>query len=264
MTQKTDTYLDRIVADKQEELAAAKARTLRAELEAQIEAAPTVRSFIDALRGPTLSLIAEVKKASPSKGLLRADFDAVDIASRYADGGASAISVLTDAKHFQGSLAHLAAVRQALLDGPPLLRKDFIFDEYQVLEARAHGADAVLLIVAMLEQPLLESLMASIRAYGMTALVEVHDAAEMERAAAAGAELIGINNRDLRTFDVDLATTERLQPLAPGDAVVIAESGVFTRDDMRRMEALGLNAVLIGEALVKDPDPGAKVRELLG
>lgn len=263
MTQQTDTHLDRIVADKRNELTVAKAATSAAALEARVVDAPRVRSFIDALRGPKLSLIAEVKKASPSKGLLRADFDPVDIATSYARGGASAISVLTDAKHFQGSLDHLAAIRNTLPDGPPLLRKDFVFDEYQVLEARANGADALLLIVAMLEQPLLESLMAAIKGHGMTPLVEVHDEAEMERAAAAGAELLGINNRDLRTFDVDLATTERLRPLAPPHAVVVAESGIFTRDDMRRLEAIGVDAVLIGEALVKEPDPGAKVRELL-
>jgi indole-3-glycerol phosphate synthase len=264
MTQRTDTYLDRIIADKREELAAAKAATPAPELEGRVAGAPQVRSFIDALRGPALSLIAEVKKASPSKGLLRADFDPVDIAKRYADGGASAISVLTDAKHFQGSLDHLAAIRQALAAGPPLLRKDFVFDEYQVLEARVHGADAVLLIVAMLEQPLLASLMDTVTTRGMTPLVEVHDEAEMERAVAAGADLIGINNRDLRTFDVDLATTERLRPVAPSDAVVVAESGIFTRDDMRRLEAIGVNAVLIGEALVTERDPSVKVRELLG
>lgn len=263
MTQKTETFLDRIVADKREELAAAKRAVPRAELDTRLSGAPAARSFLDALRGPRLSLIAEVKKASPSKGLLRADFDPVDIARRYAEGGASAISVLTDDKHFQGSLGHLTAIREALPDGPPLLRKDFIFDEYQVMEARVHGADAVLLIVAMLEQVLLELLMASVRGLGMTPLVEVHDEAEMQRAAASGAELIGINNRDLRTFDVDLATTERLRPLAPPEAVVIAESGIFTRDDMHRLEAIGVNAVLIGEALVKEPDPGAKVQELL-
>lgn len=263
MTQKTDTYLDRIVADKREELAAANAATSASELEARVAEAPQVRSFIEALREPALSLIAEVKKASPSKGLLRADFNAVDLARQYASGGASAISVLTDEKHFQGSLEHLAAIRQVLPDGPPLLRKDFVFDEYQVLEARAYGADAVLLIVAMLEQSLLEALMNAIRALGMTSLVEVHDEAEIERAAAAGSELIGINNRDLRTFDVDLVTTERLRPLAPADSVVVAESGIFTRDDMRRLETIDVHAVLVGEALVKEPDPAAKVRELL-
>lgn len=263
MTQQTRTFLDRIVADKREALAAAKQAVPRTELEARLADAPAPRSFIEALRAPGLSLIAEVKKASPSKGLLRADFDPIDIAKRYAEAGASAISVLTDEKHFQGSLDHLNSVRQALPDGPPLLRKDFIFDEYQVIEARAHGADAVLLIVAMLEQPLLESLQTAIRALGMTALVEVHDETELERAAKAGAELIGINNRNLRTFDVDLATTERLRPLAPDGAVVVAESGIFTRDDMRRLESIRVDAVLIGEALVKEPDPGAKVRELL-
>jgi len=264
MTQKTDTILDKIVADKREELAASKAETPLSELRDRLAAALPARSFIDALRGPAISLIAEVKKASASKGPLRSDLDPVNFATIYRDAGASAISVLTDAKHFQGSLGDLRAVRTALADGPPLLRKDFIFDEYQVIEARVHGADAVLLIVAVLEQPLLETLLAAINGLGMTALVEVHDETEMERAAASGAELIGVTNRDLRTFDVDLATTERLTPLAPPGTTIVSESGIHTREDMKRIEAAGADAALIGEALVTAPNPSEKIKELLG
>ncbi len=264
MTQETETFLDQIVSDKRDELAAAKAAVPLSELQSRLADAPSPRSFIDALQDTKISLIAEVKKASPSKGLLRADFDPIDIAKRYATSGASAISVLTDAKHFQGSLEHLESIREALPDGPPLLRKDFIFDEYQIYEARVHGADALLLIVAMLEQPLLDVLLARTQELGMTALVEVHDEGEMERAGAAGADLIGVNNRDLRTFDVDLATTERLTPLAPPGATFVAESGISTRDDIRRLDEAGVDAVLIGEALVTSRDPGEKIKELFG
>ena len=263
MTQKTQPVLDRIVADKREELAAAKRAVPPAGMKAGVNEAPAVRPFLPALQRPSIGVIAEVKKASPSRGLLRADFDPVWLARRYAEGGACAISVLTDARHFQGSLEHLAAIRQALPDGPPLLRKDFLFDEYQLYEARAHGADAVLLITAILEQPLLAELIAVAEALGMTALVEVHDEAEMERALKASPPLIGINNRDLRTFDVDLAITERLRPLVPPGVTIVAESGIFTRDDLRRLEACNVQAALIGEALVTAPDPAAKLRELL-
>jgi indole-3-glycerol phosphate synthase len=264
VTQKTETILDRIVADKREELAAAQARVPLAQLRATAEAAAAPRGFAEALRAPAIGLIAEVKKASPSRGVLRADFDPVWLAQRYAAGGASAISVLTDEKHFQGSLEHLAAVREALPDGPPLLRKDFVFEEYQLCEARANGADAALLIVAILEDALLRDLLAAAGALGLDTLVEVHDEAEMVRAAHAGASLIGINNRDLRTFDVDLAATERLAPLAPPNATIVAESGIFTRDDMRRLEDAGVHAVLIGEGVVTADDPALKVRELMG
>ncbi|MFQ5471519.1 MAG: indole-3-glycerol phosphate synthase TrpC [Dehalococcoidia bacterium] len=264
MTQRTETFLDQIVSDKRDELAAAKAAVPLSELRSRLADAPSPRPFIAALAGTKISLIAEVKKASPSKGLLRADFDPIDIANRYATSGAAAISVLTDAKHFQGSLEHLESIREALPGGPPLLRKDFIFDEYQIYEARAHGADALLLIVAMLEQPLLDALLARTQELGMTALVEVHDESEMERAASSGAELIGVNNRDLRTFDVDLATSERLAPLAPPGATIVAESGISTRDDIRRLEGAGVDAVLIGEALVTSSDPGEKIKELFG
>ena len=264
MTQKTETVLDRIVADKRDELAAAKAALPLAALKRASEEAPAARPFGDALRQPAISLIAEVKKASPSRGLLRADFDAVRLATDYRDAGAAAISVLTDEKHFQGSLSHLHSVRTALPEGPPLLRKDFLFEEYQLYEARCHGADAVLLITVILGTSALQSLIGLAASLAMDTLVEVHDEQELERAISAGAKIIGINNRDLRTFDVDLATTERLAPLAPPGTTIIAESGVFSREDVQRLAACGVDAVLIGEALVTAPHPGAKIREIFG
>ncbi len=263
-TQGTEAVLDRVVADKREELAAAQAALPLVELKARLSSAPPARPFAAALRGESIRLIAEVKKASPSRGLLRADFDPPALARAYAAAGAAAISVLTDEKHFGGSPEHLRAIRKALPSGPPLLRKDFLFDPYQVYETRCHGADALLLIAAILDSGPLAELIELAKALGMAVLVEVHDEAEVGRALAAGAEVIGINNRDLRTFQVDLATTERLQPLVPPDKTVVSESGIFTRDDVRRLEALGVHAVLIGEALVTAPDPGAKVQELMG
>lgn len=264
MTQRTDTILDRIVDHKRGELARAVAVTPSAEMRRRAEAGPSVRDFASALRGPGISLIAEVKKASPSRGVLRENFDHVALAQQYAIAGASAISVLTDEAHFQGTLEHLAAIREALPDGPPLLRKDFLFDAYQLYEARACGADAVLLIVAILEQQLLTDLMSGSAALGMPALVEVHDEAEVDRALAAGATIIGVNNRDLRSFDLDIATTERLRPLIPRGSAVVAESGIFTRDDIHRLDACGVDAVLIGESLVVADDPADKIRELMG
>ncbi len=264
MTQRTETVLDRIVADKREELAAAQLAAPIAELKARLSEAPAARPFGDAIRGESIRLIAEVKRRSPSRGLLRADFDAVDLARAYAGAGTAAISVLTDEKHFGGSLQHLRAVRESLPEGPPLLRKDFLFDEYQLYESRCHGADAVLLIAAILDAGLLAQLIGLAGALGMPALVEVHDEPEMARALAAGAEIIGINNRDLRTFEVNLATTERLRPLAPAGKTVVAESGIFTRADVERLQGLGVHAVLIGEALVTAADPAAKIRELMG
>ena len=237
VTQKTEIVLDRIVADKRDEIAAAKAATPLAEMRQAAENAPAVRPFGVALTGARVGLIAEVKKASPSRGVLRTDFDPVRLATDYRDAGAAAISVLTDEKHFQGSLDHLRSVRNALPDGPPLLRKDFLFDEYQLYEARCSGADAVLLITAILETSVLRSLIDLAVSLGIDALVEVHDDRELERAVAAGAKIIGINNRDLRTFEVDLATTERLAPLAPPGTTIVAESGIFTREDVRRLEA---------------------------
>jgi indole-3-glycerol phosphate synthase len=263
MTQRTDTFLDRILADKREELASAMRSVPFAELKARLPQAPPPRPFGEALRGDTVRLIAEVKKASPSRGVLREQFDPLALARAYAGAGAAAVSVLTDERHFQGSLDHLASIRQALLQGPPLLRKDFLFDHYQLYEARVHGADAVLLIAAVLNSALLAQLLGLVRALDMEALVEVHDELELERALMASATLVGINNRDLRTFKVDLATTERLRPLVPAGVTVVAESGILTRGDVERLRTADVDAVLIGEALVTAPDPAAKIRELM-
>jgi indole-3-glycerol phosphate synthase len=261
--------LDRIVAAKRQELERRRKEEPLGILRTRLaQAPPPTRSLAQALRGPSLGLIAEVKRASPSRGVLRADLDPQALARTYGSSGAAAISVLTEEQHFQGSLDDLIAVR-AVLDGrgdprPPLLRKDFLFDAYHLFEARAYGADAVLLIVAILNPELLAELLALARTLGLECLVEVHDEEELERALAANAQVIGINNRDLRTFEVDLALTERLRPLIPADRVVVAESGVHSRADAERLRALGVNAVLIGEALVTADDPAAKIGELLG
>ncbi|MGQ9572882.1 MAG: indole-3-glycerol phosphate synthase TrpC [Dehalococcoidia bacterium] len=268
--------LDRIVAVKRRELERRRQEEPLAILRERLAQAPPTRSLAQALRlrsgqalgGPALALIAEVKRASPSRGVLRADLDRQALAHTYAKSGAAAISVLTEEQHFQGSLDDLRAVRAAL-DGrgdarPPVLRKDFLFDAYHLFEARAYGADAVLLIVAMLDSALLAELLALARTLALECLVEVHDEQELERALAADAQVIGINNRDLRTFEVDLAVSERLRPLIPADRVVVAESGIHTRADVERLRSLGVNAVLIGEALVTAEEPEAKIRELLG
>jgi indole-3-glycerol phosphate synthase len=260
--QSTGTILDRIVADKYEELAAARRLVPIAQLEARLLHAPPPCPFAEALRGDTISLIAEVKKASPSRGVLREDFDPVALAEAYAGAGAAAVSVLTEEPHFQGSLDDLASIRDALPDGPPLLRKDFLFDPYQLHEARVQGADAVLLIAAILGPARLAQLIDLARSLDMDALVEVHNEPELGRALAAGANLVGINNRDLRTFDVDLATTERLRPLVPPDITVVSESGIRVPADIERLQAVDVQAVLIGEALVTVADPAAKIREL--
>jgi indole-3-glycerol phosphate synthase len=264
------------VADKRQRLERRRQEEPLAILDERVAQAPPTKSLAQALRlrsgqalrGPSLGLIAEVKRASPSRGVLRADLDPKALARTYAGSGAAAISVLTEEQHFQGSLDDLSAVRAAL-DGcgdtrPPLLRKDFLFDAYHLFEARIYGADAVLLIAAILNPGLLAELLALVRTLGLECLVEVHDERELERALAADAQIIGINNRDLRTFEVDLAVSERLRPLIPADRVVVAESGIHTRADVERLRALGMNAVLIGEALVTAEDVGAKIRELLG
>jgi indole-3-glycerol phosphate synthase len=260
--------LDRIVAAKRQELERRRQEEPLAVLRERLaQAPPPTRSLAQALRGPSLALIAEVKRASPSRGLLRADLDPKALARTYAGSGAAAISVLTEEQHFRGSLDDLRAVRAAL-DGrgdtrPPLLRKDFLFDAYHLHEARAYGADAVLLIAAILKPKLLARLLALARTLGLECLVEVHDEEELERALAADAQVIGINNRDLRTFAVDLAVSERLRPLIPEGRLVVAESGIHTRADVERLRALGVNAVLIGEALVTAGDPAGKIEELL-
>lgn len=219
------------------------------------------RGFARGLFGDTRRIIAEVKKASPSKGLIRADFDAVAIASDYAAHGASAISVLTEERFFQGSLVHLEQVHEAV--SVPLLRKDFMLDPYQIVEAKSYGADAVLLIAALLEPNLMRELREQASALALDSLIEVHTETEMAFAVAAGAQMIGINNRDLRTFAVNLSTTERLAPLAPPRTPVICESGIDGVEQMRRVEKLGVHVFLIGEALMRAPAPGTKLRELL-
>jgi indole-3-glycerol phosphate synthase len=262
MTSETSTILDRIVAERREDLARRQREEPFGTLRWRTRQMPPARPFAAALRARPPGLIAEVKRASPSRGLLRADLDAAALARAYVEGGAAAVSVLTEERHFKGSLADLGAVREAV--GAPLLRKDFIFDMYQVFEARAYGADALLLIAAILNPGLLTSLIALARSLGLECLVEVHDEPELERALMAGADVVGINNRDLRTFEVDLATTERLRPLVPPEVTVVAESGVHTRADVQRLAALGVHGVLIGEALVLADDPAAKIRELFG
>jgi len=260
--------LERIVAAKRQELERRRRDEPLGILRTRLaQAAPPTRSLAEALRGDSLGLIAEVKRASPSRGILRADLDPKALVRTYAGSGAAAISVLTEEQHFQGSLDDLTAVR-AVLDGRggprlPLLRKDFLFDAYHLYEARVYGADAVLLIAAVLNPGLLAELLALARTLGLECLVEVHEEQELERALAADAQVIGVNNRDLRTFEVDLALTERLRPLIPADRVVVAESGIHTRADVERLRALGVDAVLIGEALVTAEDAGAKIRELL-
>ena len=254
--------LDEIVTAKREELAVVKASAPLGAVQEQVAQRPEPLSLVSALRGGAVRLIAEVKKASPSRGLLCPDFDPVQLAATYAGNGASAISVLTDPR-FQGEPDHLCAIKNSGVSAAaPVLRKDFIFDPYQVYEARAMGADTYLLIVAILSPTQLGELLALGRDLGMDALVEVHDEDELQVALDAGAEVVGINNRDLRTFNTDLATTEGLAPLIPGDKVIVSESGIFTPEHLQRLGRLGVNAVLVGEALVTAPDTAAKVREL--
>ena len=218
--------------------------------------------FRDALCRPgSLNVIAECKRRSPSRGVLRPAYDPVAIASGYERAGAAALSVLTEPTFFDGALEHLAAVRDAV--SVPLLRKDFIVDSYQLLEACANGADAVLLIVAALPDKQLSALHAEAQALGLAVLVEVHDAGEVERAVAAGAEIVGVNNRNLRTLDVDAQASERAAARIPASAIAVSESGLKTRDDVKRMQALGYRAFLIGERFMTAPNPGAALAGLL-
>jgi indole-3-glycerol phosphate synthase len=213
-----------------------------------------------------VSFIAEVKRSSPSKGVLRADLDPVTLSREYETNGAAAVSVLTDEHYFRGSLDDLRVVRQSI--GLPVLRKDFFLDPYQVYQARAAGADAVLLIVAALEDGALLALLRLIEELGMAALIEVHNAAELGRVLATGLGddrcIVGVNNRDLRTFEVDLATSERLRPLVPAEILMVSESGISNRADVARLAAAGVDAILVGEALVRAKDVGEKVQELSG
>lgn len=253
--------LDDIIAARRADLAAARREQPAAALRRRPGWALPRRGFAAALRARRPAVIAEVKKASPSKGVIRADFDAVAIARRYAAAGAAAISVLTEERHFQGSPAHLEAIRAAV--DLPVLRKDFIVDPYQVEEARAWGADAILLIVAALDDAALRDLHAAALALELDVLVEAHTADEVDRAAAAGATLIGINNRDLRTFATSLETAERLYPRLPAGALAVAESGIGTPADVARLRRAGYQAFLVGESLMREPDPGAALRDLL-
>ena len=262
--QQMPSILDKIVAKKREELADAMRAVPMESLRDAIAARPPALDFAAALRGPGISLIAEVKKASPSKGLLREDFRPTELAATYHQNGAAAISVITDG-HFLGEPAHLTAVKESGASGDaPVLRKDFLFDPYQVYEARAIGADTFLLIVDILSATQLAQLIGLGKSLGMTPLVETHDAGQIATAVACGAEVIGINNRDLHTFVTDLATTETLAPLVPKDRVIVSESGISTPQDLARLEPFGVNAVLVGEALVTADDTAAKVRSLTG
>jgi indole-3-glycerol phosphate synthase len=256
------TILDEILAVKRSELAETRRRA--GELARRAASAPAPRGFRRALlaRGGAPRVIAELKRRSPSKGEIRADFDPVAIARAYEAGGAAALSVLTDERFFGGSLAVLEAVRAAT--ALPLLRKDFVIDPVQIDEARAAGADAVLLIVAALPKPELEELHAHAVALGLDVLVEVHDEAELDAAKGVGADLIGINNRDLRTFVTDLAVTERLAKRVPQGALVVAESGIFGPEDVARLQRAGAAAFLVGESLMREADPGRALRRLLG
>jgi indole-3-glycerol phosphate synthase len=256
-------FLQRIVAAKQVELEAARARAPQAQLESGIQTRPAGR-FKQALHAPGaagIAIIAEVKKASPSRGILCADFHPDAIARAYRDAGACALSVLTDREFFQGSLEDLRAAKAA--SGLPVLRKDFTLDEYHVYEAAAAGADAVLLIVAILQTGLLARLIRLSRALGLDALVEVHSAEELRSAATAGAEIIGVNNRDLRTFEVSIETSLRLIGMIPDDVIAVSESGLRTAEDLERLRAAGFDAFLIGERFMTEKDPGAALRLLL-
>jgi len=255
--------LDEIVAHKREEVAVRRAARPQAALEAVCRGLGPARELAEALTpgaGRRVRLIAEVKKASPSKGVLAADLDVTAQARTYAAAGADAVSVLTDARWFKGSLEDLVAVRGVM--GRPLLRKDFTIDEYQLWEARAAGADAALLIVAALDRRALRDLHQAAKGVGVHTLVEAHTAAELEEALALGARVVGVNNRNLQTLTTDLGNSLRLLPLIPPGHVAVAESGIFTRDDVERVAAAGAHAVLVGEALVRAGDVAAKVREL--
>lgn len=254
--------LDEICAHKREEVEAAKQATPLGTLKKRIGEVNAPRDFRVALRAAGISLIAEVKKASPSRGVLREDMDPLELAGLYERAGASAISVLTDEKYFQGSLANLTAVRRHVK--VPCLRKEFVIDEYQIYEARAAEADAILLIARILSDAQLKDFLALSSELKMAALVETHDAHEIERAIKAGAHILGINNRDLSTFNVDLNTTLDLKRHVPGGHVLVSESGIHAREHVQLLEDGGIDAILVGESLVTSDNIAGKIRELLG
>ncbi|WP_224982468.1 indole-3-glycerol phosphate synthase TrpC [Geomonas agri] len=266
MTQVPDV-LRKIVDYKQGELEQAmRAVPLNEIMDRLADIEDTPRGFqnaiLNSLGSSWTPIIAEVKKGSPSKGLIRADFDPLQIAITYQDNGATCLSVLTDEHFFMGHLSYLALIREQV--SLPLLRKDFIFDPYQIYQARAAGADAILLIAAMLDVPQLRDFHSLAKELSMDVLLEVHDEKELEMALQTDCSMIGINNRDLRTFQVDIATSERLAAQIPAGRIIVAESGINTRDEIVRLTEKGLHAFLIGESMMREPDVGAKLSELLG
>jgi indole-3-glycerol phosphate synthase len=257
------TILDQIVAAKRLEIARAKSATPERQLLARLRNAPPVRDFFAPLdAGGRIKLIAEVKKASPSAGMIRADFDPVAIAKTYENHGATCISVLTDEQHFQGSLTYLEQIRAAVR--LPILRKDFVLDTYQVAEARISGADSVLLIAECLDDCNLRKLFNAVCDLGMTPLVELYEPDNLQRVLDAGATLIGVNNRNLHNFEVDLEHTIRMRERIPDECVLVGESGIKTADDVRRLEAVGVDAILVGETLMRETDIGSAVDRLFG
>lgn len=256
------SVLERIIAYKRDEVAARKRERSLAALEREAKAMGPTRGFRTALERDVPALIAEIKKASPSKGVIRPDFDPPALARAYADGGAACLSVLTDAPSFQGHEDFLVEARRAC--ALPALRKDFMIDPWQIAESRVIGADAILIIMSAVDDQLARDLADAAQSFGVDALVEVHDEAEMERALHLGAKLIGVNNRSLATFATDLAITERLAAMAPADVLLVSESGIFAHEDITRLQSAGARAFLVGESLMRQADVAAATRALLG
>jgi indole-3-glycerol phosphate synthase len=256
------SLLSQILSNTLQELELRKKTLPLDEIRQMAQDQPPALDFASAIKGNTTKLIAEIKKASPSRGIIRHDFDPISIATIYANNGAAAISVVTENKYFGGNLNTLRDIKQSLARPLPVLRKDFIVDPYQIYEARVNGADSILLIAGILSPLQLAELIGLSHQMGMDCLVEVHNENEVELATKSSARIIGINNRDLLTFQTDLSTTERLRPLIPSDRLVVSESGIKTRADIQRLKRLGINAVLVGETLMSAPDIPAKIKEL--